>query len=246
MMTLAKEMQTVSKGLEKVEQELAISENDGVISAGFRKTSCLLRTPSSSLLSSNPRDHHHQNPSHRAINLSIPISFAIITINLIRHLLLSAAFIQSQAPLLPSLAASLTTSLTTTATLLSSPHTSPPRFSPLWPPPISAESSRVAQEQGQQRRLLLLQQGWWLWWFGSIGVMGVVLGSARWCRAEEMVAARKMVQCGGWVWRRGHGRGELDDGGGAVVRGGWRRSSVMSWGFGFLSIGLYSTRRCGG
>ncbi|GAB2235465.1 hypothetical protein Drorol1_Dr00025890 [Drosera rotundifolia] len=35
--TLAEEMQAVSKGLEKVEQELAVSENDGVISAGFRK-----------------------------------------------------------------------------------------------------------------------------------------------------------------------------------------------------------------
>ncbi|GAB2255680.1 hypothetical protein Droror1_Dr00009458 [Drosera rotundifolia] len=69
------------------------------------QTSCLLRTPSSSLLSSNPRDHHHQNPSHRAINLFIPISFAVIAINLIRHLLLSATFIQSQVPLLPSLAA---------------------------------------------------------------------------------------------------------------------------------------------
>ncbi|GAB2296015.1 Formin-like protein 14 [Dionaea muscipula] len=35
--TLAEEMQAVSKGLEKVEQELATSESDGVISAGFRK-----------------------------------------------------------------------------------------------------------------------------------------------------------------------------------------------------------------
>ncbi|GMH09146.1 hypothetical protein Nepgr_010986 [Nepenthes gracilis] len=35
--TLAEEMQAVSKGLEKVEQELAASENDGVISDGFRK-----------------------------------------------------------------------------------------------------------------------------------------------------------------------------------------------------------------
>lgn len=30
-------MQAVSKGLEKVEQELAASENDGEISAGFQK-----------------------------------------------------------------------------------------------------------------------------------------------------------------------------------------------------------------
>lgn len=30
-------MQAVSKGLEKVEQELTASENDGAISAGFRK-----------------------------------------------------------------------------------------------------------------------------------------------------------------------------------------------------------------
>jgi len=30
-------MQAVSKGLEKVEQELAASENDGAISIGFRK-----------------------------------------------------------------------------------------------------------------------------------------------------------------------------------------------------------------
>ncbi|CAI0410243.1 unnamed protein product [Linum tenue] len=35
--TLAEEMQAVSKGLEKVEQELAASENDGAISAGFQK-----------------------------------------------------------------------------------------------------------------------------------------------------------------------------------------------------------------
>jgi len=34
---LAEEMQAVSKGLEKVEQELATSENDGAISTGFRK-----------------------------------------------------------------------------------------------------------------------------------------------------------------------------------------------------------------
>lgn len=30
-------MQAVSKGLEKVEQELTASENDGAISAGFQK-----------------------------------------------------------------------------------------------------------------------------------------------------------------------------------------------------------------
>ncbi|CAN1306437.1 Formin-like protein 3 [Linum perenne] len=35
--TLAEEMQAVSKGLEKVEQELAASENDGAISIGFQK-----------------------------------------------------------------------------------------------------------------------------------------------------------------------------------------------------------------
>jgi len=35
--SLAEEMQAVSKGLEKVEQELAASENDGPISTGFRK-----------------------------------------------------------------------------------------------------------------------------------------------------------------------------------------------------------------
>ncbi|XP_020270174.1 formin-like protein 6 isoform X2 [Asparagus officinalis] len=36
--TLAEEMQAISKGLEKVEQELAASENDGPISETFRKT----------------------------------------------------------------------------------------------------------------------------------------------------------------------------------------------------------------
>ncbi|XP_010518952.1 PREDICTED: formin-like protein 14 [Tarenaya hassleriana] len=35
--TLAEEMQAVSKGLEKVDQELMASENDGAISVGFRK-----------------------------------------------------------------------------------------------------------------------------------------------------------------------------------------------------------------
>ncbi|KAK9076053.1 hypothetical protein SSX86_004386 [Deinandra increscens subsp. villosa] len=35
--TLAEEMQAVSKGLEKVEQELTAAENDGAISAGFQK-----------------------------------------------------------------------------------------------------------------------------------------------------------------------------------------------------------------
>lgn len=35
--SLAEEMQAVSKGLEKVEQELAASDNDGAISVGFRK-----------------------------------------------------------------------------------------------------------------------------------------------------------------------------------------------------------------
>ncbi|XP_077238090.1 formin-like protein 18 isoform X2 [Tasmannia lanceolata] len=36
--TLAEEMQAISKGLEKVEQELAASENDGPVSQTFRKT----------------------------------------------------------------------------------------------------------------------------------------------------------------------------------------------------------------
>uniref|UniRef100_A0A0D6QUQ8 FH2 domain-containing protein n=1 Tax=Araucaria cunninghamii TaxID=56994 RepID=A0A0D6QUQ8_ARACU len=35
--TLAEEMQAISKGLGKVEQELTISENDGPVSQGFRK-----------------------------------------------------------------------------------------------------------------------------------------------------------------------------------------------------------------
>ncbi|KAL7160891.1 hypothetical protein ACSBR2_041519 [Camellia fascicularis] len=35
--SLAEEMQAVSKGLEKVEQELTASENDGDISIGFQK-----------------------------------------------------------------------------------------------------------------------------------------------------------------------------------------------------------------
>jgi hypothetical protein len=34
---MAEEMQAVSKGLEKVEQELTTSENDGPISESFRK-----------------------------------------------------------------------------------------------------------------------------------------------------------------------------------------------------------------
>lgn len=37
--TLAEEMQAATKGLEKVEQELMASENDGAISLGFRKVS---------------------------------------------------------------------------------------------------------------------------------------------------------------------------------------------------------------
>lgn len=35
--SLAEEMQAVTKGLEKVEQELAASDNDGAISSGFHK-----------------------------------------------------------------------------------------------------------------------------------------------------------------------------------------------------------------
>ncbi|GMQ06982.1 hypothetical protein CsSME_00051363 [Camellia sinensis var. sinensis] len=35
--SLAEEMQAMSKGLEKVEQEFTASENDGAISAGFQK-----------------------------------------------------------------------------------------------------------------------------------------------------------------------------------------------------------------
>lgn len=35
--SLAEEMQAVSKGLEKVEQELTAAENDGAVSSGFRK-----------------------------------------------------------------------------------------------------------------------------------------------------------------------------------------------------------------
>jgi hypothetical protein len=34
---IAEEMQAINKGLEKVEQELAASVNDGAISLGFRK-----------------------------------------------------------------------------------------------------------------------------------------------------------------------------------------------------------------
>ncbi len=34
---LAEEMQAINKGLEKVEQELAASVNDGAISVGFRE-----------------------------------------------------------------------------------------------------------------------------------------------------------------------------------------------------------------
>lgn len=36
---LAEEMQAISKGLEKVVQELSMSENDGVVSENFRKVS---------------------------------------------------------------------------------------------------------------------------------------------------------------------------------------------------------------
>lgn len=35
--SLAEEMQAVSKGLEKVDEELTASDSDGVISAGFQK-----------------------------------------------------------------------------------------------------------------------------------------------------------------------------------------------------------------
>lgn len=42
-------MQAVSKGLEKVEQELAASENDGAISVGFQKVN-FPRLQSKSLL----------------------------------------------------------------------------------------------------------------------------------------------------------------------------------------------------
>jgi hypothetical protein len=39
---LAEEMQAINKGLEKVEQELAASVNDGAISVGFRKVRNIL------------------------------------------------------------------------------------------------------------------------------------------------------------------------------------------------------------
>ena len=42
--SLAEEMQAMSKGLEKVEQELTASENDGAISAGFQKVGDILGT----------------------------------------------------------------------------------------------------------------------------------------------------------------------------------------------------------
>lgn len=42
MKTLAEEMQAVSKGLEKVEQELSASENDGAISVGFQKVRIIM------------------------------------------------------------------------------------------------------------------------------------------------------------------------------------------------------------
>ncbi|XP_052169687.1 formin-like protein 3 isoform X2 [Oryza glaberrima] len=40
---LAEEMQAINKGLEKVEQELAASVNDGAISVGFREINCFCR-----------------------------------------------------------------------------------------------------------------------------------------------------------------------------------------------------------
>lgn len=57
---LAEEMQAISKGLEKVVQELSMSENDGIVSENFRKVIydyCGLNnadfyTPSDSLISS--------------------------------------------------------------------------------------------------------------------------------------------------------------------------------------------------
>jgi formin 2 len=39
--SLAEEMQAIIKGLEKVKQELAASENDGLVSEVFRKVSPL-------------------------------------------------------------------------------------------------------------------------------------------------------------------------------------------------------------
>lgn len=39
---LAEEMQAIIKGLEKVKQELAASENDGPVSEGFRKVFSIL------------------------------------------------------------------------------------------------------------------------------------------------------------------------------------------------------------
>ncbi|KAL7196272.1 hypothetical protein ACSBR1_036304 [Camellia fascicularis] len=42
--SLAEEMQAVSKGLEKVEQELTAPENDGAVSAGFQKLGDILGT----------------------------------------------------------------------------------------------------------------------------------------------------------------------------------------------------------
>lgn len=40
MKVLAEEMQAISKGLEKVEQELTLSENDGLVSQAFHKVDC--------------------------------------------------------------------------------------------------------------------------------------------------------------------------------------------------------------
>jgi len=42
--TLAEEMQAVSKGLGKVEQELTASENDGPVSEGFRKVFRMMKS----------------------------------------------------------------------------------------------------------------------------------------------------------------------------------------------------------
>lgn len=57
--SLAEEMQAVSKGLEKVEQEIAMSENDGPPSAGFR-TVCLILTQFFLLA---PLEYNHDSKS---------------------------------------------------------------------------------------------------------------------------------------------------------------------------------------
>lgn len=70
--SLAEEMQAIIKGLEKVEQELAASENDGPVSDGFCKVSPVFQP-----CNFGTSEHHHQPNEMLRNSVQTPFRFGL-------------------------------------------------------------------------------------------------------------------------------------------------------------------------